>query len=97
MRKLDEIIKLIRGHLPALREKYKVKGLEIFGSYKRNEQKQGSDIDILVEFYGTIDLFAFMELEEELSAILGEKVDLVMKDMLKPRIKDRILREALPV
>lgn len=97
MKKIDEIIRIIRKHLPRLQEKYKVKGLEVFGSYRRDEQKEESDVDILVEFSRTIDLFAFMELEEELSSVLGIKVDLVMKNALKPRIKERILREAVPV
>lgn len=97
MKKLDKIIGIIREHLPALRKKYEVKGLDVFGSYKRDEQKEGSDVDILVEFSKTIDLFMFMELEEELTSILGIKVDLVMKDTLKPRIKQRILSEAVPV
>jgi predicted nucleotidyltransferase len=97
MKKLDEIIGIIREHLPVLREKYRVKGLDVFGSYKRDEQKEGSDVDILVEFSKTIDLFMFMELEEELGSLLGIKVDLVMKDTLKPRIKERILSEAVPV
>ena len=61
----------------------------------RGEQKKDSDLDILVEFNETIDLFEFIQLENYLAEILGCKVDLVMKDALKPRIKDRILREAV--
>ncbi len=50
-----------------------------------------------MEFYQTIDLFKYIELENFLSEKLGVKVDLVMNDTLKPRIKDRILKEAVPV
>jgi predicted nucleotidyltransferase len=52
---------------------------------------------VLVEFSKTIDLFKYIELEEFMSKKLGVKVDLVMKDTLKPRIKDRVLKEAIPV
>ena len=61
----------------------------------RKEEKEKGDIDILVEFYETIDLFEFVELEGFLSEALGVKVDLVMKETLKPRIKNRILKEAV--
>ena len=51
----------------------------------------------MVEFNETIDLFEFIKLENYLAEILGCKVDLVMKDALKPRIKNRILREAVSI
>ncbi len=96
-KKIDRIIMKLRENMPVLREKYKVKYLGVFGSYVRGEQKKSSDLDILVEFSKTIDLFKYIELENYLSEKLGVKVDLVMKDTLKPRIKDRILNEAIPV
>ena len=97
MNHLYEITAKLRKAMPVLTEKYKVKSLQAFGSYVRGEQNKRSDLDILVEFYDTIDLFAFVELEDFLSEILDIKVDLVMKDTLKPRIKDKILEEAVPI
>ena len=97
MREIEGIKSKIRKIMPILRDKYKIKTIGIFGSYVQGEQKKKSDIDILVEFYETIDLFTFVELEEFLSEALGIKVDLVMKDTLKPRIKDRILKEVVTV
>jgi len=96
-KKIDRIIMKLRESKPVLKEKYSVKNLEVFGSYVLGEQKKGSDLDVLVDFYKTIDLFKYIELENYLSETLGVKVDLVMKDALKPRIKDRILNEAIPV
>jgi predicted nucleotidyltransferase len=95
MKNLDEIKSTIDEHKSVLKKRFKVKSMAIFGSYLRSEQNKDSDIDILVEFYETIDLFEFVRLENYLSEILNNKVDLVMKDTLKPRIKDRILREAV--
>ena len=47
---LDEIKEIIRKHKKELREKYNVKEIGIFGSIVRGEAKEGSDVDILVEF-----------------------------------------------
>jgi predicted nucleotidyltransferase len=80
-----------------LKEKFKVKTIGFFGSYVRGEQKNTSDLDILVDFDEPISLFRFIELEDFLSQQLGVKVDLVMRDALKPRIKDSILNEAIYV
>ena len=82
---------------PEIEEKFKVKSIGLFGSYVRGEQKDTSDLDILVDFYEPISLFRFVELEDFLSQRLGVKVDLVMRDALKPRIKDSILNEAIYV
>jgi predicted nucleotidyltransferase len=84
-------------HKEELRKKFKVKEIGIFGSYVRHEQNRKSDVDVLVTFYETIDLFTFVELENYLSDILGVKVDLVMKEGIKPRLKERILSEAVYV
>jgi len=97
MKKIDQIIKKLKEIRPVIESKYCVKNLEVFGSYIHGEQKKSSDLDILVEFSNTIDLFKYLELENYLSEKLGVKVDLVMKDTLKPRIKDRILNEAISV
>ena len=77
-----------------LKERFKVETIGLFGSYVRGEQKKTSDLDILVDFSETISLFKFVELEDVLTEKLGVKVDLVMRDALKPRIKDSILKEA---
>ena len=92
---LREIEKILNENEAILREKFNVKELGIFGSYVRREQKNKRDVDILVEFYKPPDLFTFIELEDFLSALLGIKVDLVMKSTLKPRIRERILKEAI--
>ncbi|MBI5701149.1 nucleotidyltransferase family protein [Candidatus Saganbacteria bacterium] len=97
MKKFKEIELAINKHKPFMAEEFKVKSMEIFGSFARGEQTEQSDLDILVEFYETIDLFAFIRLENFLSSAVGIKIDLITKDALKPRIKDRILQEAIPV
>jgi len=95
MKNIEEIKEVLAKHKEEVRERFKVKEIGLFGSYVRQEQRKRSDVDILVEFYETIDLFEFVELGDYLSEILGVKVDLIMKDALKPRLKERILSEAI--
>lgn len=97
MQTLEQLKTTLALHKEELRNKYKVKEIGIFGSYVRKEQKKKSDVDVLVTFHETIDLFSFVELENYLSDILGVKVDLVMKEGIKPRLKERILSEAVYV
>ena len=94
---LEKIIEILRQQIPMLTERYSVETLEVFGSYVRSEQRQDSDLDILVTFREVPSLLTFIALENDLSDLLSVKVDLVMKDSLKPKIGGQILREAIPV
>ncbi len=87
--------RILRQHLPEIRERYQVKSLGIFGSYIRGEQKKRSDLDLLVEFESYPSLFEFVHLQNELSKLVGIKVDLVTKSGLKPAIGRRILAEVV--
>jgi len=91
---LKGIVKQLRAMLPVLREKYHVQTLEVFGSYVRGDERENSDLDLLVTFDKVPSLFQYVALENYLSDELGVKVDLVMKDSLKPAIGKRILEEA---
>lgn len=92
------MIRLIQTNLPKLRQQYGVRHMWLFGSYVRGEQKQGSDLDVLVSFDNPhLSLIEFIQLELELSKLLNVKVDLVERDTLKPAIGQRILHEAVAV
>ncbi|HII59972.1 TPA: nucleotidyltransferase family protein [Methanocaldococcus jannaschii] len=82
MKTLSEIKEILRKHKKELKENYKVKSIAIFGSYARGEQKETSDIDIMVEFYETPDYLKFFELEDYLENILNIKVDLITKNSI---------------
>ena len=97
MLEISEIKAKIKDELEYLREEYKVKEIGIFGSYVRGDVEKDSDLDILVTVDLSIDLLAFIELEHYLSEKLGIKVDLVMKDALKPYIGKQILKEVIYV
>jgi predicted nucleotidyltransferase len=97
MKTIREIKDLLSKHKRELRKKYKVKEIGIFGSYVREEPKEESDIDILIDFTEAVDFFEFLELEDYLCQILDLKVDLVMKRALKPNLGRRILSEVIYV
>ena len=58
--------------------------MAIFGSYSRNENRNDSDLDILVEFNDKIGI-RFIDLADEIENIVGVKVDLVSKDGIKEK------------
>ena len=94
---LDAIMATLHQHLPSLAKQYRVKSLGVFGSYVRHEQRQDSDIDLLVAFDEPPSLLKFIELENHLTDLLGGKVDLVMQDALKPAIGRQVLSEVRQV
>ena len=94
---IEQILCILRESLPYIQKIYKIKTIELFGSYIRSEAKKDSDIDILISFNETPSLIKFLELENYLTDQLGIKVDLVMKDALKENIGKNILRDARPI
>ncbi|WP_269851503.1 nucleotidyltransferase family protein [Methanosarcina horonobensis] len=94
---LTYISKKTAGNSSGIEKKYPIKYMGVFGSYVRGEQSPSSDLDILVEFNGSITLLGYARLENELSDELGVKVDLVSKTALKPRIGRRVLSEVVEI
>lgn len=84
MKTLQEIRNTLTSHKNRLFQDYSIKSLAIFGSYSRKEQKDASDLDILVEFTGKIGI-RFVDLADDLENILGIKVDLVSKKGIKEK------------
>jgi len=78
-------------------KKYRVKSISLFGSYVRNEQKEESDIDFLVDFQEGATLFDFVELQDSLSELLAKKVSIVSRRGLSKYIGPYILKEAEPI
>jgi predicted nucleotidyltransferase len=75
--------------------RHHVRRLALFGSVLRDDFGPGSDVDILVEFEaGHIPGFALVTLEDELSAMVGRKVDLHTPGSLSRYFRDRVVGEA---
>ncbi len=90
----DEALALLRAHMDELRT-LGIQEISIFGSVARGEAGPDSDVDVLVELGPGIGLFRYVEIRDRLSEILGRPVDMATPDGLKPRIKDRVLSEAV--
>jgi len=89
-----EIKKIFEKEKNYISKNFYVKEIGIFGSMVRGEQREESDIDILIELEkGHKDFFNFMKLKYYLEEILGRKVDLVIKNAIKPELKERIFKE----
>ncbi len=95
--RLEQIRSILGAQMKRLTADYRLSSLEVFGSYVRDEASAASDLDLLVEFTTPPSLFRYVELEDELSRLLGVTVELVMRDGLKPALGARILAEAVPV
>lgn len=97
MKTLNEIIQKLKELKPEIEKRYQITEIGVFGSYVRNEQDENSDVDILVSISedSKLSLLGFCKAENWLSEILGIKVDLVMKNTLKPRIGKRILNDVI--
>jgi len=93
MIQLDEIKIILENHKAEIIKRFKVKEIVVFGSYAKNLQNNGSDLDILVDYSEPVSFFQFLELEEYLENLFHMKVDLVSKTALKPKIGEQILRE----
>ena len=97
MKTLQEIESILRDQKPILKQKFGVLEIGIFGSFVRGEQKDTSDLDLLIDFEEPIGLIKYVGLQNYLSDKVGERVDLVTKSGLKPRISGHILKEVIYV
>lgn len=89
---------ILQEHKNYLVEKFGVMEIAIFGSYARGEQREDSDVDLIVDFkegWKTFD--NYMNLKFYLEELFGKKVDLVIKSVINPRIKPFIIEEAIYV
>ena len=93
----DQVLAILARHRGTLARDFGVKSLALFGSVVRDATTPASDVDLLVEFDGRpVGLFHLSRTQHYLEGILGvDRVDLVLRDSIKPALKERILREAI--
>jgi predicted nucleotidyltransferase len=90
---MDPSIEQIRESIVPILRSYGVSKAALFGSAVTDRMRADSDIDILVQIDKDISLLDFVGLKLELEQALKRNVDLVEYDTIKPRLRDRILRE----
>ncbi len=91
----------LRARLKTFKEKhaerFHLRALGYFGSYARGEAVEESDVDIVFDTDAP-NLFRTAVMQQDLEALLGRHVDVVrIRECMNPRLKDRIMREALYV
>ncbi len=94
---VKELLASRREDILRIAAKHGARNVRVFGSVARGEDDEMSDIDLLVEFEAGRSLLDHAGLWLELQDLLGCKVDVVSERGIKPRIKERVLREAVPL
>lgn len=97
MRDINQIISKLKELKPELVNDYNITELGVFGSFVRNEQREDSDIDILVDYKDGTSILTLGGLQYLLSEVFGTKVDIVMKKTLQKKIGKQILSEVVYV
>jgi hypothetical protein len=88
----------VKKKIAKILRKYGIKRAGIFGSLARGEVGPGSDVDVLVDTEGTnMSALQYIGMAQELEDAIGRKVDLVKYHLIKPRLRERILREEVRI
>lgn len=94
---IQEIISNQREQILSLAAKYGASDVRVFGSFARGTADENSDVDFLVTLAPGRSLFDLGGLLYELQQVMGRRVDVVTDAGLRPRIRDRVLKEAVPI
>ena len=93
----SQILELKRNEVLALTAKSKAANVRVFGSARRGEDKDGSDLDLLVDALPGATLFDLGGLQVQLEELLGVRVDLLTPGDLPAKFRERVLKDAVPV
>lgn len=94
--KLEEL-KTYRREILALAQKYHAPNIRVFGSVARGEATAESDVDFLIDVSPKQSLLDLIGLIQDLKELLGCEVDVAQSTVLHPVIRDRVLKEAIPL
>ena len=95
--KIEELVKAKREEILQIAARHGAKRVRIFGSVARNEAKPDSDVDFLVDMETGRSLFDLGGMLMDLQDLLGRKVDVVTEKGLHWYVRDRVLKEAVPL
>ena len=94
---IEELLRGKREQILAAAARHGARNVRVFGSVARGQADENSDIDLLVEMEPGRSLMDHAALWLDLQEIVGHRVDVVSDRGIKPRIRDRVLREAVPL
>jgi len=86
-----------RNEILQLAQKYGARNVRIFGSIARGEAREDSDVDVLVDLESGRSLFDLGGLLIDLEHLLGCRVDVFTAKGLRQRIRNRVLKESVPL
>lgn len=92
-----ELLKKHRQAIGKIAERHGARDLRAFGSVARQEDRSGSDIDLLVHLERGRTYFDYVRLKRELEEYLHCPIDLVLDTAIKPILRKEILRTAMPL
>lgn len=92
--KLEEL-KTYRREILALAQKYHAPNIRVFGSVPRGEATAESDVDFLIDVSSEQTLFDLIRLTRSLQELLGCEVDVAQSTVLHPRMREKVLQEAI--
>jgi predicted nucleotidyltransferase len=93
----DQILHTLSAHRQELAQRFGVKQLSLFGSAARDQLRDDSDVDVLVEFEGDATYEGYFKLQDYLEALLGRSVDLVTERGLKPRARKHVQKDLVRI
>lgn len=93
----DELLQTLREHKPVLQERFGVTSLSLFGSFARDEGRDDSDVDVLVEYNGPATSKSFFGVQFYLEDLLGRRVDLVTNKALRKEFRPYVERDLVTV
>ena len=96
MKTRAEILRILQKEKPELMRRYGLKRLALFGSYAREDQREDSDVDVLVEIEPQIGL-GFVELADRIEDVLGVRTEVVSRRAIKPLYWEIIKGELVDV
>jgi len=94
---INEVLKKKREEILRVAARHGASNIRIFGSVARGEWDEKSDLDLLVTMEAGRSLLDHAALWLELQELLGCEVDVVSEKGLRPRIRDKVLKEAVPL
>lgn len=95
--RIEDLLVSKRDEILAVAARHGARNVRVFGSVARGEADEASDIDLIVAFDPGRSLLDHAGLWLELQELLGCKVDVVSERGIKPRIRERVLSEAIPL
>lgn len=91
------VLKKYRAEILNLAMRHGARNVRVFGSFARGEERQGSDLDLLVTLGEGRSLLDLVGLKQDLEDLVHRPVDVVTEKALSPYLRERVLSEAIPL